>query len=173
MASDHVPVSERIEAALRANAAYADSFARSGLPVAPAGRLAVVACMDARIDVAQMLGLDLGDAHVIRNAGGIVTDDVLRSLIASHHLGGTEGVIVVNHTKCAVLTSREDLEARLSAETGVEPGIPVRVEVSPDPGENVRAQMSRVRSHPWIPGSVVVRGFVYDVDTGRLDEVDA
>jgi len=118
------------------------------------------------------LGLELGEAHIIRNAGGIVTEDVLRSLIISHHIGGTREIMIINNTKCGMLTFKdEELEQRLQKETGKFPVVPTRFLAFTDLEENVRQQMLRVRSHPWIPQSVLLRGFVYDVDTGDLSEV--
>jgi carbonic anhydrase len=162
-----------IDDALRANARYAERFAHGGLPARPRRGLAVVACMDARLDVFRALGLEPGDAHVIRNAGGVVTEDVLRSLIVSHHLGGTREVVVINHTDCAMLTVKDDeLAARLLEATGRAPVAPARFHGFTDLRENVRRQVLAVRSHPWLPPTITVRGFVYDVGTGRLAEVE-
>jgi carbonic anhydrase len=118
--------------------------------------------------------LELGDAHVIRNAGGIATDDVLRSLIVSCHIAGTEQVMIINNTKCGMLTFKDhELERKLQQETGKTPVAPARFYAFTDLEENVRQQMRKVRSHPWIPESIPVRGFIYDVDTGRLLEISA
>jgi carbonic anhydrase len=162
-----------IDNVLEANRKYADSFTEGGLPgLPPSRRLAVVACMDSRIDVSRMLGLELGAAHVIRNAGGIVTEDVLRSLIISHHLGGTEEFMIVNHTKCALLGCSDDvLVARVRRATGKQAEAPVRFHGFGDLEENVREQIRRLRSHAWLPETIPVRGFIYDVDTARLLEV--
>jgi carbonic anhydrase len=128
--------------------------------------------MDCRVHVSELLGLKLGEAHIIRNAGGIVTEDVLRSLIISYHIGGTREIMIINNTKCGMLTFRdEELEQRLQKETGEVPVVPSRFLAFTDLEENVRQQIHKVRSHPWIPKSVSVRGFVYDVDTGHLSMV--
>jgi carbonic anhydrase len=163
-----------IDALLAHNEAWARTFALGHLPIPPARKLAVVACMDARLTVERVFGLDTGDAHIIRNAGGIVTDDVLRSLVISHHLLGTEEVAIVNHTDCGMVTfSDEELEARLERETGHAAIAPARFYAFKDLEENVRTQMRRIRSHPWVPSRVGIRGFIYDVKTGRLREVTA
>jgi carbonic anhydrase len=157
---------------LAANQQYAQNFTLGNLALPPARKLAVVACMDARLTVEPVLGLKTGEAHIIRNAGGIVTDDALRSLILSHHLLGTQEFIVINHTDCGMLTFRdEDLLARLETETGAAPTAPSRFFAFSDLEKNVRQQISRIQSHPWIPRGVSVRGFIYDVKTGRLKEV--
>lgn len=163
-----------IDEILEANESYADSFSLSGLPIPPARKLAVVACMDARLMVDQALGLQAGDAHIIRNAGGIVTEDVLRSLILSHHLLGIEEVMVVNHTDCGMLKFHdEELRDRLREATGADSETPERFHAFSDLQENVRRQIQHVKSHPWIPNRISVRGFVYDVQTGRLGEISA
>ena len=163
-----------IDESLRANEEYARSFAQGDLPLPPARKLAVVACMDARIIPDQVLGFGTGDAHVIRNAGGIVTEDALRSLIISHYLLGTQEFIIINHTDCGMLTfSDDDLLARLHDETGVATVAPVHFHSFGDLEKNVRQQIQRVKSHPWIPSHIPVRGFIYDVRTGRLQEVQA
>lgn len=161
-----------IDDVLKANQAYAAGFNTRNLPIPPAKKLAVVACMDARIDPIRLLGLNLGDAHVIRNAGGIVTEDALRSLIISHHLLGTQEFIIINHTDCGMVTFQdEELRERLEKQTGEKPEVPTAFLAFPDLDENVRAQIRNVRSHPWIPKGIAVRGFVYDVHTGNLREV--
>lgn len=155
------------------NRTYAEQFTRRGLPGRPPRlRLAVLACLDCRLHVSELLGLELGDAHILRNAGGIVTEDVLRSLIISYHIGGTREFMIINNTKCGMLTFKdEDLAARLERETGKAPIIPTRFLAFTDLEKNVREQIHKVRSHPWIPESLGVRGFIYDVDTGQLAEV--
>lgn len=159
---------------LEANRRYAESFDQGGLPRPPRRKLAVVACMDCRLHVSKLLGLDLGEAHIIRNAGGIVTEDALRSLIVSHHVGGTQEFMIINNTDCGMLTFKDDeLAARLEQETGQAPVAPARFYAFTDLEENVRQQIRKVRSHPWIPESIPVRGFIYDVNTGRLTEVSA
>jgi carbonic anhydrase len=160
---------------LGANRKYAEGFTQGGLPGRPTRlRLAVVTCMDCRLDVPKLLGLELGDAHVIRNAGGIVTEDVLRSLIVSCHIAETQEVTIINNTKCGMLTFKgEELAAKLQRETGKVPVTPTRFYTFTDLEDNVRQQMRRVRTHPWIPESILLRGFVYDVDTGRLVEMSS
>ena len=161
-----------IDDVLQAGRAYARRFDRGDLRAPPARRLAVVACMDARITVEELLGLRAGDAHVIRNAGGVVTDDVLRSLIISHHLLGTREFMIIEHTDCGMLTFRdEELRARLERETGRPAEAPARFHAFQDLEANLVEQIARVRAHPWIPDGLPVRGFVYDVRTGQLTEV--
>ncbi len=157
---------------LEANAQFAQSFPYTGVPRSPARKLVIVTCMDGRIPVFEMFGLALGDAQVLRNAGGIVTEDVLRSLVISHHVIGTEECVIVNHTHCGMLEVEDSaLQHRLAEETGMEPITPASFYGFKDLEANVRRQIRRVRSHPWIPRFVDVRGFVYDVETGRLTEV--
>ncbi|MGE5645405.1 MAG: beta-class carbonic anhydrase [Acidobacteriota bacterium] len=163
-----------IDEVLQGNQNYASKFNAGQLPMPPARKLAVVACMDARLDVARILGLKPGDAHVIRNAGGIVSGDALRSLIISHHLLGTEEFMVINHTDCGMLTFRDqELFDRLRKSTGTSTSAPASFHAFTSLEENVREQIQNIRSHPWLPKSIPVRGFVYDVKTGRLNEVDA
>ncbi len=157
---------------LKANAEYARGFELGELPKQPAKKLAIIACMDARLTVEQILGLQTGDAHVIRNAGGIVTDDALRSLIISNHLLGTKEILIINHTDCGMLTFKDqDLRDKLIAETGVDATAPAHFNAFSDLAENVRRQVSRVKSHPWIPKGITVRGLIYDVKTGQLNPV--
>ncbi len=157
---------------LKANQEYAQKFTQGNLAMPPARKLAVVACMDARLIVSQILGLKPGDAHVIRNAGGIVTEDALRSLIISHHLLGTQEFIIINHTDCGMLTFKdEDLRAKLQQQTGTATVAPTAFHAFSNVEENVRRQIEKVRSHPWVPKDISVRGFVYDVKTGRLKEI--
>lgn len=140
----------------------------------PARKLAIVACMDARLTIEPMLGLKTGDAHIIRNAGGIVTEDAVRSLIISHELLGTQEFMIINHTDCGMLTFKdEDLSARLQQATETLPLAPSAFHAFPNVEENVRRQILRLRSHPWVPRTIPVRGFVYDVKTGQLREVSA
>lgn len=158
--------------ALKANESYAKSFNQGSLPMPPAKKLAIVACMDARMTIEPMLGLKAGDAHIIRNAGGIVTEDVLRSLIISEQLLGTGEIIILNHTDCGMLTFKdEDLEQNLKGKTGRTPIVPTRFHAFRDVKENVREQIGKLRLHPWIPQSITIRGFVYDVKTGKLQEI--
>jgi len=161
-----------IDETLKANQTYAEAFELGRLPIPPARRLAVLACMDARITVEQALGLKTGDAHIIRNAGGIVTEDALRSLIISHHLLGTQEFMVINHTDCGMLTFKdEDLKKRLREKTGAAAAAPEAFHAFSDLEENVRQQIEKIKSHPWMPKDVPVRGFIYDVRDGRLREV--
>ncbi|MFB3776266.1 MAG: beta-class carbonic anhydrase [Bryobacteraceae bacterium] len=163
-----------VDEALKANEAYAKNFTFGGLPMPPSRKLAVLACMDARLMVDQVLGLKSGEAHVIRNAGGIATEDAVRSLIISHHLLGTQEFAVINHTDCGMLTFKdEELAARLQKETGAAALAPARFYTFRSLEENVREQIQRIKSHPWIPSQIPVRGFIYDVKTGRLQEVRA
>jgi len=157
---------------LKANAEYARGFELGELPKQPAKKLAIVACMDARLTVEHILGLQSGDAHIIRNAGGIVSDDALRSLIISNHLLGTTEILVINHTDCGMLTFKDqDLRDKLITESVVDDTAPANFNTFSDLAENVRRQVSRVRSHPWIPKGISVRGLIYDVKTGQLNEV--
>ena len=128
--------------------------------------------MDARLIVSQILGLKAGDAHIIRNAGGIVTEDALRSLIISHQLLGTQEFIIINHTDCGLLKVREDdLKKRLVEKMGTKSDSPSHFYAFDDLEENVRQQVRTIKSHPWIPKQIPVRGFVYDVKNGRLTEI--
>src|ERR1700688_4342255 len=137
----------------------------------PDRKLAVLTCMDTRLSI-RTLGLKTGDAHIIRNAGGIVTDDALRSLVVSHYLLGTEEIMVINHTDCGLMhTSEQDLRTRIQNRTGAAAVSPASFYTFQNIEENVRHQLQKLRTHPWIPASVAVRGFVYDVTTGRLREI--
>ncbi len=157
---------------LKANAEFARDFELGSLPKQPAKKLAIIACMDARLTVEQILGLQTGDAHIIRNAGGIVSDDALRSLIISNHLLGTNEILVINHTDCGMLTFKDqDLRNKLIGETGVDATAPTHFHTFSDLAENVREQVRRVKSHPWIPKGISVRGLIYDVKTGQLNPV--
>lgn len=159
---------------IAANERYAGGFSLGHLPMPPGRKLAVVACMDARLTVEEVLGLKTGDAHIIRNAGGIVTDDALRSLIISHHLLGTQEFILIHHTDCGMLTFKDDdLRAKLHQQTGTDTVAPDRFHAFSDLAEDVRQQIQKIKSHPWLPAGIPVRGFIYDVKTGRLEEVAA
>jgi carbonic anhydrase len=163
-----------IDDTLSANQNYARSFTLAHLPMPPARKLAILACMDARLSVEQFLGLKTGDAHIIRNAGGIVTEDALRSLILSHHLLGTQEFMIINHTDCGMLTFKDqELAGKLEAGTNASPVAPSRFYSFTDVENNVRQQIQRVKTHPWIPKQIPVRGFVYDVKAGSLREVSA
>jgi carbonic anhydrase len=157
---------------LQANEGFARNFKLGNLAVRPRRHVAVLACMDSRILFEHCLGLHPGDAHMIRNAGGIATDDALRSLIVSHHLLDTQEFIIINHTDCGLLKVREEeLKARLTEKMGASADEPSHFHAFDDLETNVRLQMHRVKSHPWIPKEIPVRGFIYDVKTGRLKEV--
>jgi carbonic anhydrase len=157
---------------LRNNEAYAESFDKGELPLPPAKKVAVLACMDARIVPSRILGLEEGDAHVIRNAGGVVTDDEIRSLAISQRLLGTEEIVLIHHTDCGMLTFNDDEFARqLEEETGVKPEW--SAESFKDVEEDVRRSIERIKASPFIPRKGSVRGFVYEVETGRLREVSA
>jgi carbonic anhydrase len=148
---------------------FAEQFDQGSLPMPPARKVAVVACMDARLDVYRMLGLGLGDAHVIRNAGGAVTEDVIRSLMISQRLLGTDEIVLIHHTDCGMLTFRDDdVKAQVLADTGMRP--PFALEAFADPDDDVRQSMRRIEMSPFLVHRNV-RGFVYDVRTGQLLEV--
>jgi carbonic anhydrase len=154
-----------------ANERYAASFTKGGLPMPPARRFAVVTCMDARLDPAKFLGLEEGDAHVIRNAGGLVSDDALRSLVISHWLLGTQEAFVIAHTDCGMLTfTNEQVRQRLADEAGADASAVDFLPFS-DVEESVRASVTRIRESPFLPDSFGASGFVYDVRAGRLREV--
>ena len=160
-----------LPAILEANERYAAGFAKGDLPMPPARRLAVLACMDARLDPAEALGLEEGDAHVIRNAGGRASDDALRSLVISQQLLGTREVIVLHHTDCGMLTFTNDqLSDKLRETFGVDT---TGTDFLPfaDLEQSVRDDVETIRSSPLVPKDIPVRGFVYDVRTGRLREV--
>jgi carbonic anhydrase len=155
---------------LRNNEAYAEAFDKGDLPLPPARGVAVVACMDARLNVYGMLGLEEGDAHVIRNAGGVITDDEIRSLAISQRLLGTREIILIHHTDCGMLTfTDDDVKAQIHAETGIKPEF--ALEAFSDLEEDVRQSMARIQANPFILHKDAVRGFVYEVETGRLREV--
>ena len=161
-----------IDEVLLANQQYAQTHHKARhLSPRPTRRLAVVTCMDTRL-TKQTLGLDDGDAHIIRNAGGIITDDTLRSLLISHYLLGTEEIMVINHTDCGLMRSTEDeLRTMIERQAGTASLSPERFYAFKKPEENVRKQLEKLKSHPWVRKEISVRGFVYDVDTGRLKEV--
>jgi carbonic anhydrase len=154
-----------------ANERYASGFEKGTLPLPPARRFAVLTCMDARIDPAKALGLEEGDAHVIRNAGGLASDDAIRSVVISQALLGTQEVIVIGHTGCGMETfSNDDLRQKLREERGVE-AEHVDFQPFPEVRDRVRASVRRLRQEPLLPEDYGVTGFVYDVETGRLEEV--
>jgi carbonic anhydrase len=153
------------------NRTFVENFADHGLPLAPRRHLAIVACMDSRMDIFQMLGLDHGDAHIIRNAGGVVTDDVIRSLVLSQRLMKTQEIILIHHTNCGLQSTNEhDFKSEIERETGIKPWW--AIETFDDPWVDVRQSMARLHSSPFIGQKAHIRGFVYDVETGALHEVD-
>jgi carbonic anhydrase len=155
---------------LKNNERYAASFDKGHLPLPPARHVAVVACMDARLDVHELLGLAEGDAHVIRNAGGGVTDDAIRSLVISQRLLGTREIVLIHHTDCGMLTfTDEQLRKQIQADTGIRPAF--AAEAFTDLDEDVRQSIARIKASPFVPHKDAIRGFVYDVKTGRLREV--
>ena len=152
------------------NDRYTSAFAKGDLPLPPGKKLAVLACMDARLDPARALGLEEGDAHVIRNAGGVVTEDAIRSLTISQRLLGTEEIILIHHTDCGMLTfSDDEVKAQIEADTGIRP--PFALEAFPDLESDVRQSIARIKASPFVPKTDAIRGFVYDVSTGKLAEV--
>jgi len=160
-----------IDEVLVANEIYARTHELRRLTPRPERKLAVLTCMDTRLSILT-LGLKTGDAHIIRNAGGIVTEDTLRSLVVSHYLLGTEEIMVINHTDCGLmLTSEQDLRTRIQNRAGTAAVSPAFFYAFQNVEENVRHQLQKLRTHPWIPGKVAVRGFVYDVASGLLREI--
>ena len=167
--SETPPPPRELARALAANQRYAGQFDGSTLLAPPARRLAVIACMDARLTVEEMLGLRMGDAHIIRNAGGLATDDAIRSLVISQHLLGTDEVIVVEHTGCGMLTfDDERVRLQIAAETGAD--VDLEFHAFHDLEANLRAQVARIRAHPWIK-DIPVSGLIYEVESGRLRHV--
>src|SRR5256714_13925881 len=151
---------------------YATRFDRGELPLPPARKVAVVACMDARLNPYGLLGLQEGDAHVIRNAGGVVSEDVIRSLAISQRLLGTREIVLIHHTDCGMLTFTDDqVKAQIEADTGIRP--PFALEAFANPEQDVKQSMARIAASPFVPHKDQVRGFVYDVSSGRLNEVGA
>ena len=151
---------------------YAETFDKRELPMPPARKVAIVACMDARLNPYGLLGLEEGDAHVIRNAGGVVTDDEIRSLSISQRLLGTEEIILIHHTDCGMLTFTDDeFKRSVQDDTGIKPEW--AAEAFSDLDEDVRQSIARIKASPFIPRKDAVRGFVYEVETGKLREVDA
>ena len=149
---------------------YAEGFDKGDLPMPPARKVAVVACMDARLDPQKVLGLAEGDGHVIRNAGGVVTEDAIRSLAISQRLLGTEEIVLLHHTDCGMLTfTDDDFRNGIQEEVGHKPSW--AAEAFPDVEQDVRASIARITSSPFIPRRDHVRGFVYHVESGTLQEV--
>jgi len=159
-----------IDDLLQNAASYADTFDKADLALPPARRIAIVACMDARLNPHALLGLEEGDAHVIRNAGGVITDDEIRSLAISQRLLGTEEIMLIHHTDCGMLTFTDDeLRRQIQDETGVKPAW--AAEAFDDLDEDVRQSIARIEASPFIPRKDKIRGFVYEVETGRVREV--
>jgi carbonic anhydrase len=155
---------------VRNNQSYAGSFKKGDLPLPPAKHVAVLACMDARLDVHKILGLQEGDAHVIRNAGGAATDDAIRSLAISQRLLGTKEIVLIHHTDCGMLTFHDDeIKRKIEQETGIRPAF--AFEAFSDLEQDVKQSIARIKASPFIPNKSNVRGFVYDVRSGKLEEV--
>jgi carbonic anhydrase len=155
---------------LQNNERYASSFDKGDLPMPPGRKLAVVACMDARLNIYGALGLQEGDAHVIRNAGGVITDDEIRSLAISQRLLGTEEIVLIHHTDCGMLTFTDDeFKRSIQDDTGIKPEW--AAESFKDLDEDVRQSIARIKASPFIPKKDSVRGFVYEVESGKLREV--
>jgi carbonic anhydrase len=155
---------------LSANEAYVASFDKGELPMPPGRKTAVVACMDARLNVYGALGLSEGDAHVIRNAGGVISDDAIRSLAISQRLLGTEEIILIHHTDCGMLTfSDADFKSAIEQDTGIRPSW--AAEAFSDLDADVRQSIARIKASPFVPHKESIRGFVYEVESGRLREV--
>jgi carbonic anhydrase len=165
----HAAPPPELARALTENDRYAAQFDRSNLPLPPGRKLAVLACMDARLTVEDALGLRTGDAHIIRNAGGLATDDAIRSLVISQHLLGTEEVIVVEHTGCGMLTFEDEpVREQIATATGTTVDLPLHAFANLE--ANLLAQVERIRSHPWVK-DVPVSGLVYEVESGRLRHI--
>ena len=158
------------EELVRNNETYARSFKNGALPLPPAKHVAVLACMDARLDVHKILGLEEGDAHIIRNAGGVATDDAIRSLVISQLLLGTKEIVLIHHTDCGMLTFKDDdVKRKIESEVGIRP--PFALEAFSDLEADVKQSIARIQASPFIPNKSSVRGFIYDVKSGRLNEV--
>ncbi|MBA2282337.1 MAG: carbonic anhydrase [Actinomycetota bacterium] len=150
--------------------AYATSVPKGGLPLPPARKVAVLACMDSRFDPAKVFGFADGDAHVIRNAGGVATDDAIRSIMISQRVLGTETILLLHHTNCGQETYTDDeMKDEVQAETGIRP--PFAMEAFPDAEEDVRQTRARLQASPFIPNKDDIRGFIFEVETGKLREV--
>jgi carbonic anhydrase len=156
---------------LEANKAYAAEFTKGDLPMPPARKTAVLACMDARLDPARVLGLEEGDVHVIRNAGGVATADAIRSLAISQRLLGTSEIVLIHHTDCGMLTFKDDdFRQSIEQETGARPEW--AAEAFPDVDGDVRQSIVRIKNSPFVPHRDKIRGFVYHVENGTLREID-
>lgn len=161
-----------IDELLDNNALYVDTFNKGDVPLPPGRNLAIVACMDARLDPHRMLGLEEGDAHVIRNAGGVVSDDAIRSIVISQRLLGTREIMLIHHTDCGMLTFRDDeVKDSIEADTGLRPSF--ALEAFGDLDQDIRQSIARIKASPFVPNKDHIRGFVYDCATGRLKEVSA
>jgi carbonic anhydrase len=159
-----------IDTYLENNAKYAADFSKGTLLTPPAKKIAVVACMDARLETGALLGLEEGEAHVIRNAGGVVTEDVIRSLTISQRLLGTREIMLIHHTDCGMLTfSDAELKEAIQKETGIRP--PFAMDTFSNLEEDVRQSIARIKASPFVLHKDAIRGFVYEVETGRLREV--
>ena len=159
-----------INTCLSNNANYATDFSKGNLPMPPGKKIAIVACMDARLETGALLGLAEGDAHVIRNAGGVVTDDVIRSLTISQRLLGTREIMLIHHTDCGMLTFTDaELKEAIRTETGIRP--PFAMDAFSDLEDDVRQSIARIEASPFVVHKDAIRGFVYEVETGRLREV--
>jgi len=155
---------------LQNNERYVATFDKGTTPLPPARGVAVVACMDARLHVSAILGLEVGDAHIIRNAGGVISDDAIRSLVISQRLLGTKEIVLIHHTDCGMVTFTDDaVKAQIKDDTGIRPAF--SLEAFPDAEDDVRQSIARIKANPFIPRRDNVRGFVYDVTTGKLNEV--
>jgi carbonic anhydrase len=167
-ASERMSVFDEI---LMHNAKYAETFALGHLQTPPVRKLVILTCMDSRMDLEQLLGLQVGDAHMIRNAGGLATDDVIRSLLLSTHLLGTRSIVIIQHTECGLLSiTDEQMRFRLTTETGKDASH-LHFHAFTDLDRTTADQIQRVREHPFLPKNIQVRGFVYDVKKGSLREV--
>lgn len=159
-----------IDELLRNNEEYASTFDKGDLPIPPGKRIAVVTCMDARLSPYVMLGLNEGEAHIIRNAGGVITEDEIRSLVISQRLLGTREIMLIQHTDCGMLTfSDDEVKQQIYDDVGIKPSF--ALESFSDLDENIRQSIARIVSSPFIPNKDNIRGFVYEVETGRLREV--
>jgi len=155
---------------IAANASYAESFTNGDLPLPPARKVAILACMDARLDPAAVLGLSNGDAHVIRNAGGVVTEDAIRSLVISQRLLGTREIVLLHHTDCGMVTFSDDaVKQQITDDVGIRPSF--AFEAFPDAHEDIRQSIARLTSSPFLIDNQQIRGFVYSVEHGTIEEV--
>jgi len=159
-----------IDTYLDNSAKYSADFSNGNLPMPPARQIAIIACMDARLETGALLGLEDGDAHVIRNAGGVITDDVIRSLTISQRLLGTREIMLIHHTDCGMLTFTDaELKEAIQKETGIRP--PFAIDTFSDLEEDIRQSIARINASPFVVHKDAIRGFVYEVETGRLREV--